>query len=199
MLEDRAVQEHDRFGFETMGLAEVTDVDVSVWAQAADHPGPWRHVHGVAMGPDGHFTVIADAHANTLAPDKWRPRAGGCRAQRRTVIGEGLIAGGLGRDVDFAVEFAGAGAVGGGRLGGEQAGEQGAHLGRPVGMVIAAGEARCPGVGLAVSAGVQVFGVELVEAAAREAQFRRGVGSVEMTGGEAGQEVAKEGRRTTIG
>jgi hypothetical protein len=63
-------------------------------------------------------------------------------------------------------------------------------------MVIAAGTARGPGVGLAVSTSVEVLSVELVEAAAREAQFcgrRRGI---DVAAAEAGQKVADEGRST---
>ena len=83
-------------------------------------------------------------------------------------------AGAVGQEVEAAVEFAGTGAVGGGRFGGKEGGEQDGHLGRPVRMVIAAGTARGPGVGLAVGTSMEVLGIELVEAAAREAQFRGG-------------------------
>ena len=259
ILEDRAVQEHDGFGVGIGRLAEV--VDVSVWAQAADHGGPGRGVQGVALGADGDFAVIADADAGVLAPDKGPPRAGGHWAQHRAFFGEGLVAGGLGRGPNFAVDFMGVGmreqllqeVVGATEfadvIGGEERGqtfllvvvaafdftlglgrggiaevhaveveggaqlsegvgvvgvEEGvvvhveSHLGGPVGMVIATGTARNPGVGLAVGAGVEVLGIELVEAAAREAQLRGGGWGVEMTGAKAGQKVANEGGGTTM-
>ena len=388
ILEDWAVQEHHGFGCGIGRLAEV--IDVSVWAQAADHSGPGWHVQGVALGADGNFAVVADADAGALAPDKGPPRAGGRRSQHRAFFGEGLVAGGLGRSSDFAVdfmgvgmrhqliqelvgttefedviggqeggqaflpvvvaafdfalglgrggvaevhaievegraqlgkgvgvvgveegvvvhverqgqtvgledagqevevgqqgflvveagagieaggvveeveqdlfvggvgqpgvgagivlpegaqipglpafdrfrrllvtgvggqlvlerpaadagavgqeletavEFAGTGAVGGRGLGGEERGEQGGDLRGPVGMVIAAGAARGPGLGLAVGAGVEVLGIELVEAAACEAQFRGSGWGVEMAGAKAGQKVTNEGRGTTM-
>lgn len=65
-------------------------------------------------------------------------------------------------------------------------------------MVIAAGAAWGPGLGLAVGAGVEVLGIELVETAACEAQFRGGGWGVEMAGAKAGQEVTNEGRGTTM-
>ena len=107
ILEDWAVQEHDRFGFGSGRLAEI--IDVSVWAQAADHRGPGWHVHGVALGTDGNFAVVADADAGALAPDKGPPRAGGDGSQHRAFFGQGLVAGGLGRGPDFAVDFMGVG------------------------------------------------------------------------------------------
>ena len=103
ILEDWAVQEHDGFGFGIGCLAEI--IDVSVGAQAADDTGPGRRVHGVALGADGNFAVVADADAGALAPDKGPPRAGGDRAQHRAFFGEGLVTGGLRRGPDVAVDF----------------------------------------------------------------------------------------------
>ena len=102
VLEDRAVQEHDGFGFGIGGRAEV--IDVSVWAQAADYRGPGRHVYGVALDADGNCAIVADADAGALAPDKGPPRAGGHRSQHRGFFGQGL-----GRGPDFAVNFMGVG------------------------------------------------------------------------------------------
>ena len=63
----------------------------------------------MALGPDGHFAVVADADAGALAPDKGPPRAGVSRAQHRAFFGEGLGADGLGCGPDFAVDFMGVG------------------------------------------------------------------------------------------
>ena len=91
-------------------------------------------------------------------------------------------AGAVGLEAQAAVEFAGGGAVGGGRLGGEKLGEQGGDCGGPVRMVIAAGTARRPGVGLTVGAGVKVVAIELVEAGTPQAQFVGGRARREMLG-----------------
>ena len=78
VLEDGTMQEDHGFGFWIGLVAEV--IEVSVWAQAAGHDGSWWHVKGVALGADGDFAVIADAHAGALAPDKGPPRTGWHRA-----------------------------------------------------------------------------------------------------------------------
>lgn len=87
--------------------------------------------------------------------------------------------GAVGLEVQTAVEFAGGGAVGGGRLGGKEFGEQRADLVGPDGMMVAAGAAGRPGVGVALGAGVQIVGVEFVEAGAGQAQFGSGGTSAE--------------------
>ena len=106
--------------------------------------------------------------------------------------------GAVGQEVEATMEFAGTGAVGGRRLGGKEGAEQGGHFGRPVRIVVATRTARGPGVGLAVGTSVEVLGIELVEAATREAQFPSDGLSVELAGTKAGQEVANEGGGTTI-
>jgi hypothetical protein len=65
-------------------------------------------------------------------------------------------------------------------------------------VVIAAGAARDPGVGLAMSAGVKVLGIELVEAAARESQLGGGGRRIDLARAETGQQMANEGRGTTM-
>jgi len=47
-------------------------------------------------------------------------------------------------------------------------------------------------------AGVEILGIELVEAAARETQFRGGGRGVELAGAKTGQEMADEGSGTTM-
>jgi hypothetical protein len=95
--------------------------------------------------------------------------------------GPAADAGAVGFEVEAAMEFAGDGAVGARRFGGEKFGGEGNGFLRPGGVMIATGEARGPGVGLAVSAGVEVFGVEFVEA---------GTGQVQLSGGGTGADLA---------
>jgi hypothetical protein len=83
-------------------------------------------------------------------------------------------AGAVGLEAQAAVEFAGGGAVGGGRLGGQEFGEQGGDWGGPVRMMIAAGTAGRPSVGLTVGTGVEVVAIEFVEAGTPQAQFGGG-------------------------
>jgi len=79
--------------------------------------------------------------------------------------------GAVGEEVEAAVEFAGDGTVGGRWLGREQFSGQHGDLGRPVRVVIAAGERGRPSIGTALGASPQIVGAELVEAAQAHAQF----------------------------
>jgi hypothetical protein len=107
ILEDWAVQQHDGLGVGIGCLPEV--IDVSIWAQAADHGRPGRHLEGVALGADGDFAVVADADAGVLAPDKRPPGAGRGGAEDGAFFSQGLVAGGLRRGAEFAVDFMGVG------------------------------------------------------------------------------------------
>jgi hypothetical protein len=108
--------------------------------------------------------------------------------------GPAADAGAVGFEVQPAEEFAGAGTVRGGRLGGEQRGELGGDRGRPVGLVIAAGVARDPGLGVAVGGDAQIGAVEFVEAGFGQLQFGLNAGGAELAGAELGQHVANERR-----
>lgn len=88
--------------------------------------------------------------------------------------GPAADAGAVGLEVETAVEFAGDGAVRTRRFGGEEFGGQGSSFGGPVGMMTSAGKTRRPRVGLALSAGAEIIGAELVEAAQADAQFACG-------------------------
>ena len=103
VLEDRAMEQDDGFGFGIGGMAEV--VDVAVGAQAADDAGAWRGVNGLALGADGDFAVVADADAGLLAPDVGPPRTGRGGTQDGAVLGQGLVAGGVGGGAEFAMDF----------------------------------------------------------------------------------------------
>ena len=65
--------------------------------------------------------------------------------------------------------------------------------------MIAAGESRRPGVGLAVSASSQVVGAELVAAAQTEAQSKGPGGEVQAVRADFGQEVPDQWGRNTVG
>jgi len=73
-LEHWAMEEDDGFNFWIWGVAEV--VNVSIWALAADKSGTRRGGPGLALGANGDFAVIANAHTGLLAPDVGPPRAG---------------------------------------------------------------------------------------------------------------------------
>ena len=106
--------------------------------------------------------------------------------------------GAVGQELETTVEFAGTGAVGGRGIRGEERGEQGVYFHGPVRMMIATGTGWNPGVALSVGAGAEILSIELVEAAAREAQFRSGARGVELASTEVGQEVTNEGGGTTM-
>lgn len=95
--------------------------------------------------------------------------------------GPAADAGAVGLEVQPAVEFAGDTTVGARRFGGEEFGGKGAGFGGPLWVMVAAGEPRRPSVGLAVGAGVEITGVEFVEA---------GTGQAQLSGGGAGADLA---------
>jgi hypothetical protein len=101
-------------------------------------------------------------------------------------------AGAVGLEAQPAMEFAGDGAVRARRFGGEEFGDQRDDLVGPLGMVIATGTIRSPGVGVAVGAGVQVVGVEFVEAGTSQSQFVGGGASADLAGAVTVQEMADE-------
>ena len=103
VLEDRAVEQDDGFGFGIRGLAQI--VDVAVGPQAAEDGGTGRGSDGVALRVDGDFAVVADAHAGLQAPDIRPPGTGGSGTEHGTVFGQGLLAGGGRGGAQFAMDF----------------------------------------------------------------------------------------------
>ena len=101
-------------------------------------------------------------------------------------------AGAVGWAAQPAMEFAGDGAVRARRFGGEEFGDQRGDFGGPIGMVIATGTPRSPGVGVAVGAGAQVVGVEFVEAGTRQSQFAGGGASADLAGAITVKEMTDE-------
>jgi hypothetical protein len=97
------VQQDDGFGLWIWGVAEV--VNVSIGAEAADDGGAGWSVNGMALGADGDFALVADAHPGLLAPDVGPPRAVGIGTEDGTFFGEGLLLSGLGCLAEFAVDF----------------------------------------------------------------------------------------------
>lgn len=81
-------------------------VDVAVWAQAADDGGAERGVHGLPLGSDGDFAVVADTHGGLLAPDKKPPWASGQRAQDGALLLQRLLSCGVRGDPQLPVDFA---------------------------------------------------------------------------------------------
>ena len=101
-------------------------------------------------------------------------------------------AGAVGLEVQPAMEFAGDSAVRARRFGGEELGDQRGDLRRPLRMVIATGTTRSPGVGVAVGAGVQVVGIEFVEAGTSQSEFGGGGASADLADAVTVQEMADE-------
>ena len=97
------MEQDDGFGCRVRGVAEV--VAVAVWAQAADEGGAGRGIHGLPLGSDGDFAVVADTHGGLLAPDKKPPWAGGHRAQDGAFFVQGLLPCGVRGDPQLPVDF----------------------------------------------------------------------------------------------
>jgi hypothetical protein len=112
--------------------------------------------------------------------------------------GPAADAGAVGFEVEAAMEFAGDGAVGGGWFRSEEFGGQCGGVSRPGGMMISAGDAGRPGVGLALGAGPEVIGVKFVEAGMRQSQFGGGADGAEVSSAEAVEDVTDEWRRQTF-
>jgi len=112
--------------------------------------------------------------------------------------GPAANAGTVGWEVETAQELTGHGAVGAGRFGGEQFGDQGGDLGGPFGVVIAAGTAGRPSVGVTLRPGEQVAGAQLVEATQADAQLERDGFRGQQAGAGLGKEMADQGWRNAV-
>ena len=112
--------------------------------------------------------------------------------------GPAADAGAVRLEVEAAMEFAGGGAVGGGRSGGEEFGQECANLGGPVRMMVAAGSLGCPGVGVALGAGAQVVGAQLVETAGMKVQFEGRCLGREVSRADFGEEMADQRSGQTV-
>lgn len=106
--------------------------------------------------------------------------------------GPATDAGAVGLEVQPTVEFAGDASVGARGFGGEEFGGEGDRLGGPLWVMVAAGEAGRPGVCVAVGAGVEVNGVEFVEAGTGQAQLSGGGAGADLTGAITMEEVTEE-------
>jgi len=109
--------------------------------------------------------------------------------------GPAAKAGAVGFKIQTAVEFAGTSAVGRGRLGSQKFVNQGQDLRRPSGMMIAAGKAGRPNLGLTFGASAEVLAVKFVEARPGQAQFTGRFMSGKRGVSMAGQEVTDDGGR----
>lgn len=109
------------------------------------------------------------------------------------LLGPAADAGAVGFKLEAAVEFAGASTVGGRGLGGEQGRELGDDGRGPVSVVVAAGAARRPVIGLALRDGAKIGVVEFVEAGFGELELGLDGSGAELVGAELGQEMADEG------
>ena len=114
---------------------------------------------------------IARARPDREPASAARVCAGFCNGYLGRADGPGPTAdtGLVGFEVEPAKEFAGGGAVGGGRLGGEEFGQQGNHRSRPLGLMVAAGDAGRPDRRLAVRRRLEVLAVAFIKAGAGKA------------------------------
>ena len=101
-------------------------------------------------------------------------------------------------EVEAAEQFAGGGPVGGRRIGGEEFDEQHGDFDGPVRAMIAAGDAGRPTLGVALGAGTQISGAQLVETAGAEVQLGGDLLRGELAGAGQGQEVTDQGRGNTV-
>jgi hypothetical protein len=169
-----------RAGVEARGVVE--DFEEDLLGGAAGQEGMGR---GVVL-PEG--TVIAGLPAFDGFGRGFVAGVGGELVLARPAADAGAV----GFEVEATVEFAGDGTVRARWLGGEESGGQGDGWGGPLRVMIAAGAAGRPGVGLAVRAGVEVSGVEFVEAGPAQAQFAGGGAGADLAGAITVKEVPDE-------
>jgi len=112
------------------------------------------------------------------------------------LVGDGPAAdtGAVGFKVETAEQFTGDGTVGTRRFYGEQFGGQSDRFSRPVGVMIATGEAGRPRIGATLGAGGQILGAELVVAAQADAQFEGDGGWCDLAGAGLSEEMADQRR-----
>jgi hypothetical protein len=108
-------------------------------------------------------------------------------------------AGAVGFEVEPTLGFTGRGAVGGRGLGGEPFGDQGGDFSGPCRLVIAPRETGRPSFGVALSAGQQVVGAQLVAATKTDAQFEGDCFGREPAGTGLGEELSDQRRGDTVG
>ena len=168
-------------GVEARGVVE--DVQQDLFVGATGQPG----VRAGVVLPEG--AVVAGLPAFDGFGDGFEAGVGG----ELMFEGPAADAGAVGFEVETTEEFAGGGAVGGRWFGGEKFGEQGGDFGGPFRVMIATGQARRPGLGVALSAGAQVVGAQLVKATPADAQFERNGFGRKDAGTSLGEEMADQG------
>ncbi|TNC94765.1 MAG: hypothetical protein FD118_4209 [Rhodocyclaceae bacterium] len=151
-----------------------------------------------AMGRGVQLPERADFQALPAADRGGRARR---RSGMRQLMGEGPAAhgGGIDLEAQTAVDFGGGAAIGGRRLGGEQFAQERLDASGPVRRVIAARGAGRPERHLRAREGVEIIGVELVEAGAAEAEFFGGDGGADFVAAERGEDFADQGSAETVG
>jgi len=101
--EDGDMEQDDGSGSGVWGLVE--EMDVAIWAEAADDLGAWRGVNGVALGANGDLAVVADPDAGLLTPDVGPPRALRGGTNHGAFFGGGLVVGVVWSLAEFAMDF----------------------------------------------------------------------------------------------
>jgi len=163
---------------------EIEDVEESLFVVGAGQPGVRA---GVVLPKGTAVTGLPafDGLAWGLVTGIWGE-----------LVGDGPAAdtGAVGFKVETAEQFTGDGTVGTRGFYGEQFGGQSDRLSRPVGVMIATGEAGRPRIGATLGAGGQILGAELVVAAQADAQFEGDGGWCDLAGAGLSEEMADQRR-----
>lgn len=83
------------------------EADVGIGMEAVDHACAGGHGHAQPFGADGHATIGADFERGAHAPDGGPPGAAWGRAQHAAFFALGGPRGGVGRALEFALDFVG--------------------------------------------------------------------------------------------
>ncbi len=80
-------------------------IKVAIRAQAANDFGTRRRIEGKSLGTDGDFSVITHADIGLLTPDERPPRTDWNLAQDGTILGDGVLFGGVWGGSQLTVDF----------------------------------------------------------------------------------------------
>ncbi len=83
------------------------DADGAVGMEAVNHAGAGDHTHAQTLVADGHAPVRADLERGAAAPDVRPPRAARHGPQHAALFALGDAGGGVGRALEFAMDFVG--------------------------------------------------------------------------------------------
>jgi len=174
-------------GIEAGGVVEDVEEGLLVWG--AGQPCVWAGIV-LPKGATVHSLPAFDGLAWGFVTGIWG---------ELVFDGPATDTGAVGFEVEAAEQFAGDGTIGTRWFGGEEFGGQRDGLGRPVRVMIATRQARRPRFGVALGAGGQILGAELVVTTQADAQFEGHGGWREMARAGLSEEVADQWRGKPVG